>query len=304
MGPEDHPWAVAISFFMGWTYFLLWSASFYPQPIHNWRRRSTSGLSIDFPFCNVLGMTCYTLSTGLLLFNPVVRQQYAKDHPRDPIPTVAINDFIFALHGAICCCITLSQFLPGLWPFERQKPVPRPSIPMMVVCGTIVLAILYACYCVGTPMPSFTTAPPESLWHWNWANVVGILATAKVLLTMIKYVPQVLLNWRNRSTVGFKIDAVLMDVVGSVLSLGQLFVDAAIIQGGDWSSVTNNPGKFGLGNVSLLFNIIFMWQHYVAYRGQEPISKSRVAVEDRVDDARPAVDEQTPLLSGNGQATA
>lgn len=39
----------------GWVYFLAWSASFYPQALLNWRRRSTSGTTVDFPFINVLG---------------------------------------------------------------------------------------------------------------------------------------------------------------------------------------------------------------------------------------------------------
>lgn len=44
-----------LSGLFGWIYFLAWSASFYPQPLLNWRRRSTSGTTIDFPFINVLG---------------------------------------------------------------------------------------------------------------------------------------------------------------------------------------------------------------------------------------------------------
>ncbi len=33
----------------------------------------------------------------------------------------------------------------------------------------------------------------------------------------------------------------------------------------DWSPVTGNPVKFGLGSVSMLFDVIFMVQHYVLY---------------------------------------
>lgn len=44
-----------LSAVFGWIYFLCWSASFYPQAILNWRRRSTSGTTVDFPFINCLG---------------------------------------------------------------------------------------------------------------------------------------------------------------------------------------------------------------------------------------------------------
>ena len=39
----------------GWVYTLAWSASFYSQPLLNWRRRSTSGTTVDFPMINTFG---------------------------------------------------------------------------------------------------------------------------------------------------------------------------------------------------------------------------------------------------------
>ena len=44
-----------LSAIFGWIYFLCWSLSFYPQALLNWRRQSTSGTTVDFPFLNVLG---------------------------------------------------------------------------------------------------------------------------------------------------------------------------------------------------------------------------------------------------------
>ena len=44
-----------LSAIFGWVYFLCWSASFYPQPLLNWYRRSTSGTTVDFPLINSLG---------------------------------------------------------------------------------------------------------------------------------------------------------------------------------------------------------------------------------------------------------
>lgn len=45
-----------VSAVFGWVYTLCWSASFYSQPLLNWRRRSTSGTTVDFPMINVFGM--------------------------------------------------------------------------------------------------------------------------------------------------------------------------------------------------------------------------------------------------------
>ena len=51
---------------------------------------------------------------------------------------------------------------------------------------------------------------------------------------------------------------------GGWLSLAQLCIDSALEN--DWSGVTGNPVKFGLGNITIVFDIIFMLQHYVLYR--------------------------------------
>lgn len=45
----------AISVLFGWVYTTCWSLSFYPQPLLNYRRKSTAGSTIDFPFINTLG---------------------------------------------------------------------------------------------------------------------------------------------------------------------------------------------------------------------------------------------------------
>jgi cystinosin len=50
-----------ISAVLGWTYFLAWSISFYPQVILNWRRKSVVGLSFDYNAYNVIGYLCYSV---------------------------------------------------------------------------------------------------------------------------------------------------------------------------------------------------------------------------------------------------
>ena len=54
-----------------------------------------------------------------------------------------------------------------------------------------------------------------------------------------------------------------MDAAGGVLSLLQLVIDSALQA--DWSGLVGNPVKFGLANISLLFDIVFIVQHYALY---------------------------------------
>lgn len=90
--------------------------------------------------------------------------------------------------------------------------------------------------------------------------------------------------YKRKTTAGFAIEGVQLDVLGGVLSIAQLFIDSGL--DGDWSGVTGNPAKFALGNISLVYDALFLFQHYVLYR------KARKDVER---DARPA-DETDPLL--------
>lgn len=56
---------------------------------------------------------------------------------------------------------------------------------------------------------------------------------------------------------------ILLDFSGGVLSFAQLIIDSSFSQ--DWSGLTGNPAKFILSNVSIVFDLLFMVQHYVLY---------------------------------------
>merc|ERR1712187_370104 len=97
----------------------------------------------------------------------------------------------------------------------------------------------------------------------DWLGYLSILAQAKVLISIVKYCPQVWMNHRRRSTVGWNIYNVLLDFAGGSLSVAQLLFDAWAQN--DWSKVTGDPAKLFLGNVSMFFDVIFMVQHYCLY---------------------------------------
>jgi len=87
----------------------------------------------------------------------------------------------------------------------------------------------------------------------------------KLVATLVKYMPQVFVNYRRQSTEGWSIWQVLLDITGGILSMVQLVIDASFQ--GDWSGITGNPTKLGLGYISIFFDIIFIIQHYVLYKG-------------------------------------
>lgn len=73
------------------------------------------------------------------------------------------------------------------------------------------------------------------------------------------------MNIKRKSTVGWSIQNVLLDFTGGSLSVTQLCLQCAVAN--DWTQISGNPVKFGLGFVSMLFDIVFMIQHYGLYSG-------------------------------------
>jgi cystinosin len=91
-----------------------------------------------------------------------------------------------------------------------------------------------------------------------------VLGYVKVLTVVLKYIPQAWVNFKRKSTDGWSIYPMMLDFAGGWLSLGQQVIDSALQN--DWSGISGNPVKFALGNITIIFDIIFFLQHYVFYR--------------------------------------
>ena len=81
---------------------------------------------------------------------------------------------------------------------------------------------------------------------------------------MAKFAPQVYLHFQRKSTIGWSITTVFFDLIGGISSILQMIVIS--YNENDWSSFIGNPTKFGAGLLSILFDIVFILQHYVFYR--------------------------------------
>ena len=62
---------------------------------------------------------------------------------------------------------------------------------------------------------------------------------------------------------GWSVEQVVLDFLGSILSLFQLLLEAVVLQ--DASLVTGDPIKFLLGAVSLCYDLVLMLQHFHLY---------------------------------------
>ncbi|KAF9329088.1 hypothetical protein BG006_007821 [Podila minutissima] len=148
---------------------------------------------------------------------------------------VRVNDVFFAVHALILSSFTLVQTYIYKRDESQSVSIPSKLFILGAIGGTVSIAGL-ACY-------------------------------IKLAISFIKYCPQVYINYKARSTVGWSIGNILLDFTGGVLSTAQLVLDAYI--SGDWSGISGDPVKFGLGFISIVFDIIFITQHYVLYRNRD-----------------------------------
>jgi len=165
----------------------------------------------------------------------------------------------------------------------------------------------------GGSAPYFSSAPPPP---WTLLDVAYTLSAVKMVVTLTKYVPQAAYNFRRRSTVGWSVTNILMDFSGGLCSLAQQLLGAV------WwrdlrSVVTANPVRFALSVVSLCFDLLFMLQHYVLFRGARrgrgAAGKRRAGGGDggeveQVEDGEEAAEEEERQAlwggGGAGEATA
>jgi cystinosin len=233
---------------IGWTYFGAWSVSFYPQLYLNWSRKSVVGLSLDFELYNLVGFGCYSVFNCAFAYDPGVQEAYrAANDGKDNL--VQANDVFFALHAFAITALTVVQCAI----YDRGGQV-LSRLAKISMTGVIVLSAIYFFVVRGVN---------DGSGVWSTLTWLYWLSYVKLMISVVKYMPQVAMNYRRKSTSGWNIYNVLLDFTGGSLSIAQLILDASVED--DWSGVSGDPVKLGLGFASMFFDIIFMVQHYGMY---------------------------------------
>lgn len=239
-----------ISTMIGWIYFTVWSISFYPQVWLNFQRKSVVGLSFDFLAYNFTGFLAYGVFNVALYWIDSIKEEYNKGQLSNSNP-VQLNDVVFTLHALFITSVTIFQ----TFIYERGEQ------KVTILCWTLqsVAWVFVAVILI------ITAVSEERLL--TWLQFVTFISYIKLSVTLIKYVPQVWMNFRRKSTVGWSIGNVLLDFTGGTFSILQMFLLS--YNSNDWSSFFGDPTKFGLGLFSICFDIVFILQHYVWYGGEE-----------------------------------
>ena len=91
---------------------------------------------------------------------------------------------------------------------------------------------------------------------WDTWLVMGY---AKAAITFVKYCPQVYLNYKRKSTVGWSLENVLLDFTGGSLSLLQSILNSVALGKPLFEKGAFNLVKFILSIMSIFFDSIFMF---------------------------------------------
>jgi cystinosin len=110
-----------------------------------------------------------------------------------------------------------------------------------------------------------------------WLDFLYGLSYIKLGMTVVKYIPQVYMNYLRKSTKGWNVYNVILDVIGGFFSTAQLFLDSWIT--GHWSGISGFAIKLGLGFVSIFFDAVFLLQHFVFYKTK--VGKDSIVVEEK-----------------------
>lgn len=234
---------------LGWIAFTSWSISFYPQVIMNFRRKSVVGLNFDFVVLNLTKHSSYLIYNASVFFSSAVRSQYRQKYGQNEMIPVAANDVAFSIHAVLLTAFTLFQI--AMYDRGMQK-VSKTSIAIVSV------AWLSVAVCVFIAIPSHS---------WLW--LVSCFNTVQVVMTVVKYIPQAVMNFRRKSTVGFSIGNILLDLLGGMTNYGQMAVQS--IDQHSWVNFYGNIGKTLLSLVSIFFDLLFILQHYMLYPAKKMV---------------------------------
>ncbi|XP_056234783.1 cystinosin [Seriola aureovittata] len=233
-----------ISQVIGWIYFLAWSVSFYPQAWENWRRKSVVGLNFDFLALNLTGFIAYSVFNIGLFWIPYIKEEFLNKNPNGINPVNA-NDVFFSLHAVLLCLVYIGQ--AAVYERGGQK-VSWTAFFLLLLAWAFALVSLFL-------------AVAKQI---TWLDYLYYFSYIKLAVTLVKYVPQAYMNYRRKSTEGWSIGNVLLDFTGGILSILQMILQS--YNNDEWRLIFGDPTKFGLGLFSVVFDILFMTQHYCLYR--------------------------------------
>ena len=262
--------------------------------------RRISGLSVEYVAYQLTGFLCYTTFSvaspstqtqphTVSAIHPIrpphsrcparcaayVLQTAAAESDPSVSVSVRVNDLAFTIHALLLTLVMVAQcFLYTRTRTPRLSPVHRYILFAMWVCVAFALllastsSIPWACVLPSCPATQLT--------------LLSTLGYTKIAVNLVKNAPQLYLNYRRSSTLGWSVEGVMADLVGATAAFVQQSLD--VWNRDDWGMMVGDLPKFLLSILSFGFDCAFMVQHFVCYVGMNREEKEEEEEEGEEED--------------------
>jgi cystinosin len=142
---------------------------------------------------NVVGFTCYSIYVCALYFSSTVQGLYHEKYGPNAHISVQSNDVAFAVHALILSTCTLGQiaYYDGL--MQAHGPSQSIFYTVLVLLTLMILSPVLVALSANGLLP----------WRLTWLDYLYVLSFLKIGVSLIKYIPQVVLNYHRKSTLGW-----------------------------------------------------------------------------------------------------
>ena len=162
------------------------------------------------------------------IFNLInLQNEYFRRYPQGLNP-VELNDVVFSLHATVITAVTISQcfFFEVIFTSLDNDEVHYNLLFFIFQRGdqrvsTIargIISVFFAIIMVTVIMASFG--------NLHWLDFLNYCSYIKLAITLIKYVPQAVMNFKRQSTSGWSIGNILLDFTGGTLSMLQMMLNS------------------------------------------------------------------------------
>lgn len=242
--PEDFFFWVA--YISGWIYLISWSLSFYGQLYENFKNKSVKGLSWDYALFNISGFLAYSVYSVWGFIDPKIGA------------TIEIQDLIFPTHASIITGLTFFQLFYYKDRSDEKQKFSKFCLYSNALIWFGFILLIFLERAAGMYNPDIEGD------NFKFNSVIFI-GEAKAYITAAKYMPQVIMNYKNKSTKGFSMLNVFLDFTGCFFSILQNVIDTIKgLQGVRENDI--NIVKYLISVISFIFDVIFIVQHYYLYK--------------------------------------
>lgn len=176
-----------------------------------------------------MGHTLYAIFNICLYWVPYIENQYFERHPKGLNP-VLLNDVFFSIHASVITLFTIGQC------FIYERGNQRVSYTAQGFLAFFSLTII-------------VTVVLSIVEKMAWLDFLYTISYIKLAITLLKYVPQAVLNYRRKSTVGWSIGNIILDFTGGILSMLQMIMNAYNYS----KNHSQKPFLIKIQNLSFLF---------------------------------------------------